>query len=283
MMLLDLICADCLLEQIESKKVTEQSEHFVPVPFEMVNDSGIYNFNCQKGHNSISYLINIEFEILFEYGLNALADGYYREAISSFTSAMERYFEFFIKVILKNSGTEYENIDKIWKQISKQSERQLGAYLTLYAQTFRELPMVLSSNKEVPFRNKVIHQGYIPSKKEAIEYGERIMEVIESSLIPLKKLYPDLTKDVFDNYGYHSKAKIILEKQEKDTGRELNAGGVNILTTISVLAGRERHDIDTRNGNIESQIIRVLQHRNPRGISLFNQQYPENKKGKASR
>ena len=268
-MLLDLICADCLLEQTKDKKVAEQSEHYLPIPFEAVNNSGIYVFDCPKGHQAKTYLNNINFEILFDYSINAIADGYYREAVSSFTSAMERYFEFFIKVILRNSKTEFDEIDNIWKLISKQSERQLGAYITLYAQTFNELPLLLSANKEVPFRNKVIHQGYIPSEQEAIKFGDRTLEIIESSLLLLKSTYPEVTNEVFEKYGYYGKAKPIIEKEEKKKKTELNVGSVNILTIISVISGREIPDFDTRQGDVENQIIRILKHRNPRRISLF--------------
>lgn len=270
MMLLDLVCADCLLEQVDEKKVTDTPEHYLPIPFEAVNDSGLYNFVCAKGHESKTYLINIEFEILFDYSINAIADGYYREAVSSFTSSMERYFEFFIKVILRSAGTEFENIDKIWKQISKQSERQLGAYITLYAQTFNDLPELLSTNKDVPFRNRVIHQGYIPSRQEAIEYGDRVLEIIESSFIPLKTNFQEILDETFNHYSYQARAQKIIKKEEKELGKELNVAGVNILTTISVVAGRERNPDDDRNGNIESQIERVLRRRTPRRISLFN-------------
>ena len=268
-MLLDLICADCLLEQIKDKKVTEQPEHYLPIPFEAVNDSGIYEFVCPKGHQAKTYLYNIDFEILFDYSINAIVDGYYREAVSSFTSATERYFEFFIKVVLRKSKTEFDEIDNIWKLISKQSERQLGAYITLYAQTFNELPLLLSASKDVPFRNRVIHQGYIPSKQEAISFGNRTLEIIESSLLLLKNKYPEVTNKVFEKYGYYGKAELILGKEKKEKKAEANVGSVNILTTISVIAGREIPESDDRKGDIEDQIIRILKHRNPRRISLF--------------
>ncbi len=277
MMLLNLICSDCLLEQIEAKNVTKEPENYLLTPFEPVNDSGLYDVSCPNGHNSKTYIDNIDFEILFDYSINAIADGYYREAVSSFTSAMERYFEFFIKAILRNSKTEFTEIDKIWKLISKQSERQLGAYITLYAQTFNGLPLLLSSNKEVPFRNKVVHQGYIPTKQEAINFGNTTLKIIETSLLNLKKSFPELTKEVFNNYGYQRKSDLTLKELEKKTGKKINVGGVNILTTISVMAGREIHINDDRKGNIEHQIERVVRNRNQMRISIFNEMPTEKK------
>jgi hypothetical protein len=168
MMLLDLPCADCLLEQVEKGIPHKKEGKPILTPFEPVNNTGLYTINCSRGHTSQTYIDNIDFEILFDYSINAIVDGYYREAVSSFTSSMERYFEYFIKVILRSSGKEFEQIHKIWKSIASQSERQIGAYIMLYNQTFDHEPKLLTQNKEVPFRNSVIHKGYIPSKQEAI-------------------------------------------------------------------------------------------------------------------
>ncbi|WP_238149350.1 hypothetical protein [Arsenophonus endosymbiont of Aleurodicus floccissimus] len=65
---------------------------------EFKND-GRYEITCQNGHSSITFLQQQKFEILFDIGACAIIDGYYREAVSSFTSALERFYEFFIKVV----------------------------------------------------------------------------------------------------------------------------------------------------------------------------------------
>ena len=269
MMLLDLICFDCIMEQVNKGVPNTSPGEPIMTPFEEVNNTGIYTVNCSKGHSSKTVIDNIDFEILFEYGINAIADGYYREAVSSITSSMERYFEFFIKTTLRSSNNEFPIIDKIWKNISNQSERQLGAYIVNYSQSFGEEPMLLNANKEVPFRNSVIHKGYIPTKEEAISYGNIVMQIIETSLIKLKQKFPKQTLETYDYYGYKRIAEEKIKKIEKETGTEQNFACVNIMTTIDVKHGREVNKEDGRKGNIEQRIPNILNRRTPRKLQLL--------------
>jgi|GEM_PF-1023575 hypothetical protein len=264
MMLLDLICFDCITEQIKKGIPNTNPSEPIMVPYEAVNNTGVYTVRCNKGHSSKTVIDNIDFEILFEYGINAIADGYYREAVSSITSSMERYFEFFIKTILYASNNEFPMIDKIWKNISSHSERQLGAYIIVYSQCFGEEPNLLNANKEVPFRNSVVHKGYIPTREEAITYGNQVMQIIEKSLIKLKQKFPDQTFKVYDYYGYHRIADEQMKKIEKETGIEQNFACVNIMTTLDVKHGREINDEDGRKGTIEERIPSILNRRKPR-------------------
>lgn len=277
MMLLDLICFDCLMEQVKKGVPYTVTGEPIMTPFEEVNNTGIYNVNCSKGHKSKTVIDNIDFEILFEYGINAIIDGYYRESVSSITSAMERYFEFFIKVILHSSKIDYTTIDQIWKSIANQSERQLGAYIISYSQTFGEEPMLLNANKDVPFRNSVIHKGYIPNKNESINYGNIVMKIIESSLLKLKKKFPKQTIEVFDNYGYKKIAQNIFDKTKIDTSEEQNYAVVNILTTIDVKNGREKDKVDGRKGTIEQRIPFIINYRGPRKLILLKKKSRQKK------
>lgn len=270
-MLLDLVCFGCVMEQVNKGVPNQNIGEPILTPFEEVNNTGIYKTRCGKGHDSTVVIDNIDFEILFEYGINAIADGYFREAVSSMTSAMERYFEFFIKVILKSSKNTFVIVDEIWKSISSQSERQLGAYLALYCHTFKELPLLLNPNKEIPFRNSVIHKGYIPSKTEAITYGNLVMQIIENSLIKLKNKNPKITNEIFDYYGYKRSAKLLIGQSNKKTENDQYLGFVNIMTTIDVKHGRELHKDDGRKGKIEDRIPNILERRNPRNLSLLKE------------
>jgi hypothetical protein len=268
MMLLDLICFDCLKDQIDKGVPHTSPGQQILTPYEPVNNSGIYKVNCSNGHNATTVIDNIDFEILFEYGINAIADGYYREAVSTLTSAMERYFEFFIKTILRTSQSDFSKIDKTWKNISSQSERQLGAYIISYSQNFGEDPLLLNANKDVPFRNSVIHKGYIPTKEEAVEYGNSVLLIIETSLIKLKNMFSFETNETFDYYGYKRAGEENIKKIERETGNEQNFACVNIMTTIDVKNGREINDEDVRKGKIEDRIPIILERRNPRGLTL---------------
>lgn len=269
MMLLALICYDCIMEQVRNGVPHSNIGEPIITPFEQVNNTGIYEVNCSKGHKSKTLIDNIDFEILFEYGLNAIVDGYYREAVSSLTAALERFYEFFIKTILLESKIDFQTIDNTWKIVSNQSERQLGSFIFLYCQTFKKEPTLLNTNKEVPFRNSVIHKGYIPTKQEAIEYADKTLMLIEDTLIQLKNIYPDSTIETFKKYGYNEIAKQKFKEIEDKTGVEQNYACVNILTTIDVIHGREINSDDGRKGNVEQRIKNIVERRTPRILSLL--------------
>lgn len=131
---------------------------------------------CSRGHKSAILLQSQKFEILLESAANALIEGYTLEAASSLSSAYERFFEFAINVFCKKSKVSKESIDETFKQVSKQSERQIGAFLFLHLLVFGKH---YTLNKRIPeLRNKVIHQGYIPTPDEVIKLGELIYQEI---------------------------------------------------------------------------------------------------------
>lgn len=67
------------------------------------------------------------------------------------------------------------------EKVSSQSERQLGAFIFLFTQHFKTKPELLHDNL-VKLRNEVIHKGKIPTKDEAIKYGQEILELITGYL-----------------------------------------------------------------------------------------------------
>jgi hypothetical protein len=267
-MLLDLVCFECILEQHRQGVPNQKDGEPIMTPFEPVNNTGIYDVTCSQGHKTKVIIDHIDFEILFEYGLNAIADGYFREAVSSITSAMERYYEFFTKVILFSTDNNFETIDNVWKKMSNQSERQLGSYISLYTQTFKEEPILLS-NTETAFRNSVIHILYIPTREESIAYGNYILNLVYTSFIKLKTKFPETTNATFEYYGYSQKAENQLELLKKDTEKELIIGTLNLGVTIDVKRGRELRDDDGRKGNVEQRLPSILKHRNPRKLIML--------------
>jgi hypothetical protein len=116
-------------------------------------------------------------EVLFAIASNALLDGYLRESIASFAASLERFYEFVIRVICRSKAISQKDVEKGWKVVSKQSERQLGAFSMLW---FVEMgdPPVLLSNKMVELRNQVIHQGKVPTYDECIQFGKAVISVI---------------------------------------------------------------------------------------------------------
>jgi hypothetical protein len=151
-----------------------------------INDENLYPFVCPAGHQNVVIHQGEKFEILFESATRAISDGYFKEAVSSISSSIERLFEYSTKIILEKQGIAAANINICWKNVSSQSERQLGAYIFTYLFEFKMPPPILTSDL-VQFRNKVIHKGYFPSYSEVINYGEGILKLMKQILISLQE------------------------------------------------------------------------------------------------
>lgn len=187
------ICSSCLNEDGNTKEAYENlkkkmngQEHYLTE----INDENLYEFICPRGHKSFSQLSEEKFILLFDLGALALLDGYTKEAVSTFASSYERFIEFCIKVICIDKSVPVDSFLTTWKTMTKQSERQIGAFYILQLLEFGETKYIIPE-KRSNFRNKVIHQGYIPKSDEAIEYGEYILSTIDSILIELKNKAPE--------------------------------------------------------------------------------------------
>lgn len=181
-----------------------------PIIWVEYQESNLYEYTCPNGHELSSILKQHKLEILFNIGMHAIIDGYYREAVASFASSLERFYEFFIKTKLTHDKTNLSAIDKAWKNVSKQSERQLGAFIFIYTQSFNEAPSLLSQNN-TSFRNDVIHKGIIPSKADAMAFGQSILDIINPIA---EKMSVDFQDAIFE-----------IASQQMDGLRELSTKG----------------------------------------------------------
>jgi len=184
-MKLPIACMKCAMTQRDVSP-----SNFTAVEF---RDDGRYQTTCSKGHISIVLLQEQKFELLFDIGAYATQDGYYREAVTSFTASLERFYEFFIKAVLFGKSIDDQAVQRSMK-FAKLSERQLGGFIFLYTSEFRKSPILLENRKmgshtAVEFRNEVVHRGKIPSSKEALEYGQIILELIKPVLLETKQKY----------------------------------------------------------------------------------------------
>lgn len=262
-MIVRLFCPKCALEA--STKMKESLDIEVPVPVSQLADDGRYEVRCDLGHESIVILDNVKFELLFEMGLNAIFDGYPREAVSSFTSSLERFYEFYWRVSMHYTGVPVTEIDEAWKPMSKMSERQLGAFITASMVLTGSKPRLLNPNKQVPFRNSVIHNGYVPTKAEAIDFGNTVMDLIHEGLDQLREL------------GSESLVEIYQLMSPRDYGADDNSddsdelvGCVNILTAIDVR--NPPNGDDERVGDVDAQIKRIGYERQPMRMQLLTEQ-----------
>jgi hypothetical protein len=156
-----------------------------------MRDDGLYSVTCHRGHTTVTAIQEQKFEILFDLGAMALLDGYPREAVSSIASALERFYEYYIQVLCLKHGVTYDAFSDAWKPVSRQSERQLGAFLFLYLLENKKplhpsivdaRPTTGSGGKGqltwTEFRNNVTHKGYIPSTDEVLLYGDLVYQFI---------------------------------------------------------------------------------------------------------
>jgi hypothetical protein len=149
-----------------------------------LDDNGLVQIECPKGHRSAVIIDLRRYEILLRSGAKALLQGFASEAIFAIAAALERTYEFYIRVICRHRNVHPEQIEAAWKGIARQSERQLGAFSILYLLEMGEaLPMLANSITEM--RNDVIHRGHIATEAEALKYGREVfhrIRQIEASL-----------------------------------------------------------------------------------------------------
>lgn len=241
-MRLPIACMQCSFENIPRTSIYDFTTNLE------INDNGKYITTCKNGHTSLTFLQQQKFEILFEIGAYAIIDGYYREAVSSFTAALERFYEFFVKTVCISKGNEYDEILNTWKKISNQSERQLGAYIFTYFIEFSEKPDTLS-DKDSQFRNAVIHKGKIPTREESIKYGQTILNLIRPVLSQVQSRYTDFCEEDF--------MKNIMNRSSSE--KELKITTLSIPTILSLTIVEPAH----HERSLDSILEELRHHRVP--------------------
>jgi len=191
------VCAQCMRDDIENADMALVEP----------NSAGFYKFTCSKGHQSFHVPQESDFEILFEIGCYAIVDGYYREAVSTFSAALERFYEFYLNLVYRKKKIDKDFYIKSWKEVSNQSERQLGAFIFAWLLENKENPEVLRQ-KQREFRNDVIHKGFIPSRDQAVNFGQAVLDLISSQIKTIKTNYKDEIHEYICNLQFERIAKI---------------------------------------------------------------------------
>ena len=117
-------------------------------------------------------------------------------------------------------------VQDCWKQVSSQSERQLGAFIFLWAATFRTIPKLLPP-KEVELRNEVIHKGRIPAKDRAIKYGEAVLEVLRTHIVAIQTQFPNEVRRAILSHLSGSQTT-------SDKGKAVATLGMKTIVTLMV-------------------------------------------------
>lgn len=165
-----------------------------------LRDDGSVVATCPAGHEIFGAFQNPKHEILFELGMRAFAERNYPNAVTNMASALERCLEFFTLVALSAhldpNGNEVSAAEwgertsrtkllrKGWKS---SSERQLGAFWAAHTFLTGRPPDWPDRDEKSNFRNKVVHQGYIPTPVEATDYARWVCEKMSSLVVLLFK------------------------------------------------------------------------------------------------
>jgi hypothetical protein len=193
----------------------------------LYNSDGLYELECINGHKFVMVLQAHLFEVLFQVGAFAILDGYYREAVVTFAASLERFYEFFVKAkwYQKKIEPNDQELIAVYRQLSR-SEPQLGAYIASYYETFEKAPRLLKS-ADAEFRNNVVHNGKIPSKSEATEFGQLVLDIIQPVIDDMKSAFPDGIKKSMTEH---------MDKAQSKAATRTNMSSV-MPTIISVSCG----------------------------------------------
>lgn len=142
-----------------------------------LDDHGYIHVNCDQGHSGIVIYDARRYEVLIQSAAKAFADGYTNEVVAVMSAALERTYEFYIRVSCRAKGISRDSLEKAWKGVSAQSERQFGAFQFLYlidhGQPFTPLEEFITKT-----RNSVIHKGRIAREKETVSFAEIVFKRI---------------------------------------------------------------------------------------------------------
>lgn len=176
-----LICQQCFQESITNEKRIDEDAFRDPFFYHSAHDltdDGVIEYCCKLGHKNYCFVQNPKYELLFDIGFSAYKDGYYREACLDFAACIERFHEYCVfSILCKTINTD--ELEKMWKIISKQSERQYGAFVALYTNIIGEAPQSISVSS-IEFRNDITHKGKLPSKDETLKYARNVSDYIKS-------------------------------------------------------------------------------------------------------
>ncbi|HEV7329206.1 MAG TPA: hypothetical protein VGN91_29440 [Bosea sp. (in: a-proteobacteria)] len=136
-MRLEFVCSDCL-------EADQPAFYRLPL-----SDGGLYPIDCAAGHKFVVGLTSFRFELLSEIAVQALVDGYLRESVLSFSSSLERFFEFYVRLCWEAENVPNSVRETTWKAVAQSSERQLGLFAATYSLQARSPPPLLAPPRQV--------------------------------------------------------------------------------------------------------------------------------------
>lgn len=239
-------CVICFEELISS----DSQPGLNPLSGEL-DDCGYIHVNCDKGHYSIVIYDARRYEVLIKSATSAFVDGYTNEVIAVMAAALERVYEFYIRVSCRAKGLSRETIDAAWKGIASQSERQFGAFQFLYL-IDHDQPFKLERSIS-NIRNNIIHKGRIARESEAIDFAESVFRYIQS-----------IENSIQSKFSESAHEESI---HEIETQKSLVPDGVKYLTlkTSTVVVDNTKHEV-IREADSFLDMVGAVVHNRSRGF-----------------
>lgn len=240
-----------------------------------VEDKRGFIFECKKGHVSVGSVSIETYELLYDRAIFAYDDTYFRETVANLAASIERFHEYCVNLMLYIGKIEQEYVHSLWKRVSKQSERQYGAFLFLYLNLFKSPPPEMKKiNKKLEwssFRNNVIHSGYFPSKEEA----EISIEITSQYIKEIKeKFRSEINKDQVLYYHHEQDIKNyndLIETYKQRGGTDLENVDISDVIIIPYLNIKKYKEIymSDNNSKIEKSLEEKIMEFKRRNLTAY--------------
>jgi hypothetical protein len=186
------VCPSCIEENVRNG-ASGVAAIPAPVAGEM-DDHGYIHVTCPKGHVGIVTFDSRRHQVLMESAACAFLDGYTNEVVAVMATALERAYEFYLRVSCKAKSIASATFEAAWKPMASQSERQFGAFQILY---LLDHGVAFCLDPKIPdIRNKVVHKGRIAREQEALEFAEQVYTHIREIEASIEAKFPEEAKQV---------------------------------------------------------------------------------------
>ncbi|MEG0619136.1 MAG: hypothetical protein RR557_07555 [Bacilli bacterium] len=232
------------------------SENLANDFFEVEIDEGFFkgkNVCCNNKHEMFFISQDNRYQYLFQQAIESYNLGFYIESFNALHSGLDAYKKNFVATYLYKESEDINKVKLCLKSL-KRSERIAGAFSAAFfslsnGNSIEELP-----SKVINFRNIVVHDGIIPSKKDCEKSGNLIFKIVaqanavlwdrvdkEIDFHPIMQVYQmDNAHSTLKEKGF----KTTITNPEEYEEREFisHVFGLNILSSTSVIK-----DVDISN------------------------------------
>ncbi|WBX94977.1 hypothetical protein [Pseudoxanthomonas mexicana] len=148
---------------------------------------------------------NPKFETLLTAAADALIYDQTLQAIACLAAARERLYELAVRVLVRSKKIDESSFAEAWKDVSSQSERQLGAFLFLYLLATGKAFKIDKSLSQA--RNAALHKGEIPTTEKAFEFAEKTYLEVKDLADYLRAEHADALREVMHEENVRKAAK----------------------------------------------------------------------------